>query len=118
MKDKQGQEFFAYKLNFYHLRAHDWEADNYDPVNGTITGKDNPGGYDAVNRYGDEYNVGFNSTGDSPWAAAYGLGIYHRAGYREIDLVDYDTRNLKIAAALRSASLILSGGLGDIGTGP
>ncbi|MEO6039412.1 MAG: carboxypeptidase-like regulatory domain-containing protein, partial [Saprospiraceae bacterium] len=123
LKDKKGQDFFAYKLNFYHLRAHDWEADNYDPVNGTLTGKDNPGGYDAVNRYGDEYNVGFNSTGDSPWASAYGLGIYHRTGYREIDLVDYDTRNYKANAALHfrlrpgqefeSPELILSSSFGS-----
>lgn len=123
IKDKKGQNFLAYKLNFYHLRARDWEADNHDPVNGTITGKDNPGGYDAVNIYGDEYNVGFNATGDSPWASAYGLGIFHRTGYREIDLVDYDTRNYKANAALHfrlnparefdSPELILSSSFGS-----
>lgn len=100
VKNKDGKDFFAYKLNFYHLRANDWVADNYDPVYGTQTGKDNPGRYDAVNIYGDEYNPGYNLTGESPWASEYGLGIYHRTGYKEEDIVDYGTRNYKANAAL------------------
>jgi iron complex outermembrane recepter protein len=100
LKNKKGSDFFAYKLNFYHLRAYDWVADNYDPVGGTKTGKNNPGGYDAVNRYGDEYQRGLDLTSESPWAREYGLGIYHRRGYNEVDLVDYNTRNYKANAAL------------------
>lgn len=98
LKNKNGQEFFAYKLNFSYMRAYDWEADNYDPVDDTDTGIGNPGRFDAVNIYGDEYFAGFDySTFD---LHSYpGLGIWHRTGYREKDLVDYNTRNAKANAA-------------------
>ncbi len=99
VNNKKGQPFFAYKFNFYYLSADDWEADNYDPVYNTETGVDNPGGYDAVNIYGDEYYSG-NDVSDAPIIQAPGLGTWHRTGYREIDLVDYDTRNIKANAAL------------------
>lgn len=104
-KNKAGNDVFAYKLNFFYLRAYDWVADNYDPVYGTESGRyyqplDNPGRYDAVNRYGDEYYAGFDATGESPWAQFYGLQQYHRSGYNEIDLVDYNTRNYKASASL------------------
>lgn len=96
--NKNGHPLFAYKLNFAYLRAYDWEADNYDPVDDTDTGIGNPGRYDAVNIYGDEYFAGFDySTFD---LHSYpGLGIWHRTGYREKDLVDYNTRNTKANAA-------------------
>jgi outer membrane receptor protein involved in Fe transport len=100
LRNRSGKDFLAYKLNFYHLRAYDWVADNYDPVFDTETGRNNPGRYDAVNRYGDEYNPGLDLTGESPWAAAYPLGVFHRTGYNEVDLVDYNTRNYKANAAL------------------
>jgi iron complex outermembrane recepter protein len=98
VKNRNGHDVFAYKLNFSHLRAYDWEADNYDPVDGTDTGVDNPGRYDAVNIYGDEYFAGFDfSTFD---LHSYpGLGTWHRTGYREKDLVDYNTRNTKANAS-------------------
>lgn len=128
-KNKKGDEFFAYKLNFFHLRANDWEADNYEPVTGEESGgpfyttEQNPGRYDAVNIYGDEYVPRFDATGNSPWSSTKaGLNIYHRTGYRETDLVDYNTRNTKANAALHfrtnpakgfeSPELILSSSFG------
>lgn len=104
-KNKSGHDAFAYKLNFFYLRAYDWVADNYDPVYGTEAGRyftpqENPGRYDAVNRYGDEYYAGFDATGESAWAQFYGLQQYHRSGYNEVDLVDYNTRNYKASASL------------------
>ena len=37
------------------MQANDWEADNLSSVDGSGTSlASNPGGYDAVNRYGDE----------------------------------------------------------------
>ncbi|PSR12455.1 MAG: TonB-dependent receptor [Bacteroidetes bacterium] len=86
----------GYKLNFSYFQANDWVADNYDPVDNTDTGRDNPGGYDAVNIYGDEFTSGSNFTKDlqNP-----GLGIIHRRGYTESDVVDYDSDNLKLGAA-------------------
>lgn len=96
-KNKDEQESFAYKLNFAYMRADDWQADNYDPVYDTETGFDNPGGYDAVNLYGDEY---LTSNDFSNSLANPGLGIIHRRGYREKELVDYESKNLKLGAAL------------------
>lgn len=95
---ENGKEWMAYKLNLFYLRADDWIADNYDAVYDTETGRNNPGGYDAVNIYGDEYYVGNDLSSASPWRYV-GMGIWHRPGYREVDLVDYDTRNLKANAA-------------------
>lgn len=87
----------GYKINVSYFQADDWVADNYEPVFDTTTGVDNPGGYDAVNIYGDEFTSGSDFRGDlqNP-----GLGIIHRRGYREIDVVDYDSDNLKLGAAV------------------
>jgi len=108
-KNKNGDEWFAYKLNLSYLSANDWEADNYDPVydednegigRAGYTRLQNPGGFDAVNIYGDEYNPLFDQTSTSLFDARAGLGQFHRRGYEERDLVDYDTRNLKSNIAL------------------
>lgn len=122
-KNKNKREFLAYKLNFYHLRANDWVADNYDPVYESRSASNNPGRYDAVNRYGDEYQAAYDLTGESAWANAYGLQVFHRTGYDEVDLVDYGTRNVKANAAVHfrtnpnkefdSPELILSSSLGS-----
>ena len=102
-KNKDGNAWFAYKLNGYFLKAYDWVADNYDPVTGTKTDRTNPGGYDAVNRYGDERVATYDYTISNkrqPWSNDVGLGQFHRTPYNEIDLVDYNTRNIKSNAAL------------------
>lgn len=99
IKNKKGQESFAYKMNFSFMRANDWEAENYDPVYDTQTGKDNPGRYDAVNIYGDEYFT-LNDLSTAPVWTFPGLGIWHRTGYKESELVDYNTRNFKGNVAL------------------
>jgi outer membrane receptor protein involved in Fe transport len=100
VKNKQGQPFFAYKFNLFGLRANDWVADNYEPIteaegNQVFSAANNPGGRNAVNIYGDEYTARFVSTYDS----RAGLNSYHRQGYREIDVVDYNTKNAKAGAA-------------------
>jgi iron complex outermembrane receptor protein len=98
-KNKDGVDKFAYKINLFYLQARDWEADNINPVDGSPVGIDNPGGYDAVNRYGDEDLAGGNNFTNQ--VSGYpGLGIFHRAGYMERDLVDYNTRNLKTNLAM------------------
>jgi iron complex outermembrane recepter protein len=100
-KNKSGHDAFAFKLNMFFLKAYDWVADNYDPVTGTNTGLKNPGGYDAVNRYGDERIATYDYTTTNklqPWNYI-GLGQFHRNGYNEVDLVDYNTRNIKANAA-------------------
>ncbi|MCF8246599.1 MAG: TonB-dependent receptor [Saprospiraceae bacterium] len=99
-QNKNGKDVFGYKINVSYLRADDWEADNYDPVYNTNTGVGNPGGFDAVNIYGDEYSGNMDRRKASPWLEPKAMGQWHRSGYREADLVDYDTRNLKTNAVL------------------
>ncbi len=121
-KNKNGDDFIAYKLNFSYMEAYDWIADNYDPVYDTKTGINNPGRYDAVNIYGDEYYPALDFSGGSPWNYP-GFGIAHRSGYREVDLVDYDTKNLKANVSVHfrtapskkeeSPELILSSSYGN-----
>ncbi len=100
LKNKDGKEKFGYKFNIFYMEALDWEAENYDPVFNTRSGRNNPGGYDAVNRYGDEVTETNNDySGPQGVTENPGLGYYHRTGYNEIDLADYNTRNLKLNAA-------------------
>lgn len=95
--NKDNLPSWAFKINAFGFSADDWVADNYNPVFGTDSPQDNPGGYDAINVYGDEFQSynNFSSVLSSP-----GLGRIHRRGYREIDLVDYDSENLKLGGAL------------------
>lgn len=98
IKNKNGQDVFGYKVNLFYMKAYDWVADNYDPVSGTRSGKDNPGRYDKVNSYGDEYKVIFDESKTALFRPQAGMGIYHRRGYDEKDVVDYHTKNLKANA--------------------
>lgn len=98
--NKNGDDFFAYKLNFAYLTADDWVADNYDPItdyegNRVFGPAENPGRTDAVNIYGDEYRTEFASLFDQ----RAGLNSFNRTGYKEEDLVDYNTENLKAGVA-------------------
>jgi len=99
VKNKDDLPWMAYKLNFSYLRADDWVADNESAVYDTDTDENNYGGYDAVNTYGDEYSSNTDLSG-LPGFQFPGLRQWHRRGYKESDLVDYDTRNLKTAAAI------------------
>ncbi|MFC2176061.1 TonB-dependent receptor domain-containing protein [Bacteroidota bacterium] len=94
IKNKAGEEKFGYKINLFYLQANDWVADNIEPIYDLGVSATNPGGYDAVNRYGDEDLAGGNDY--SKQIANYpGLGTFYRRGYLEKDLVDYNTRNFK-----------------------
>lgn len=95
--NEEGNQVFAYKLNAEYLRADDWVANNFDKVDGTEFGTDNPGGYDAVNIYGDEFSNAFNFS-ESGLSSTPGLIYFSRTGYREEDLVDYGTENYKAGA--------------------
>ncbi len=99
-KNKNGDLFSAIKFNLFYLAANDWVANNFSPVDGTQTGIGNPGGFDAVNIYGDEY-FSLNDFSDPAnlSQSSAGLGTFHRTGYREEDLVDYDTKNFKAGIA-------------------
>lgn len=118
-QNKAGEDKFAFKLNFSYLSANDWVADNANAVQGLDTDEENPGGYDAVNRYGDEnLSPNINNALDlqSRWMTP-GLRRWHRTGYWEKDIVDYDTKNLKASAALHylfteDIELIMASNLG------
>ncbi|HPQ20367.1 MAG TPA: carboxypeptidase-like regulatory domain-containing protein [Saprospiraceae bacterium] len=100
-KNKNGDDWAAIKINAFAFKADDWKAENYNPVDdieinpvdsARIT-TSNPGGFDAVNIYGDE----FNKTAFSQ--STVGIGRYYRNGYKEVDLVDYGTKNQKASCA-------------------
>lgn len=102
-KNKKGEDKFAYKINMSFMHAYDWEADNMNATEQSLTTAENPGGYDAVNRYGDEELGGyeFNYTQTPQQKNFYsGLGVIYRNGYREQDIVDYNTRNIKLNGAM------------------
>jgi outer membrane receptor protein involved in Fe transport len=100
--NKDGQKTVAYKFTFAYLTADDWEAENYQAVDGSLTPTGNPGGWDAVNIYGDEYDLfgDFTQNTTNLFNDAAGLGTVHRTGYLEKDLVDYDTRNIKASGSV------------------
>lgn len=100
IKNKDGVEKIAYKINAFYMRANDWEANNMQPTPDSKDVVGNPGGYDAVNRYGDEDLTGMNNATSLSQQAQYpGLKRWYRDGYKERDLVDYNSENLKLAGA-------------------
>ena len=101
-QNKKGRDIFAYKLNFFYMRANDWQATNYNPSTDSEVGIDNPGGYDAVNRYGDEALSGlYDWVSDSLTRKNFpGLGYIYRTGYKESDLVNYNSQNIKANVAM------------------
>lgn len=119
-QNKKGEDKFAYKFNLHFMKALDWSADNMDPTEQSLADAKNPGGYDAVNRYGDEELGGyeFNFAGTPQLKSTYpGLGVIYRNGYRERDLVDYNTWNVKLNGAFHyrfkpDVELILSSNFG------
>ncbi len=98
IENDEGDPFFAYKINFFRFEAYDWEATNYDPIDGSSVSALNPGRFDAVNIYGDEFQPRFDYT-PPPGNAYRGLGTIYRTGYKEVDLVDYNTNNTKVSVS-------------------
>ena len=102
-KNKEDQDIFAFKVNISYMQAQDWEANNIAAVDGT-TSSNNPGGYDAVNIYGDEDIGGDLNDVSNNFNLNYltqpGLGKFHRTGYLEKDIVDYNTKNFKTQASI------------------
>ena len=87
----------AFKVNLAYITADDWQATNYNNlnVNGAQTGVNDPArgagvatNYDGVNVYGDET------------LRAVGGKNVSRTGFRELDLVDYNTKSFKFNGAL------------------
>lgn len=99
-KNKKGRETFAFKINAAYNQVYDWEANDYGPKRGPKQDSIalNPGGFDAVNVYGDESSANFSTLFEQ--FRHPGLNRFYRTGYREEDIVDYDSYNLKTTAAL------------------
>ena len=99
-KNKSGKETFAFKINAAYNQVYDWEANDYTPKRGRTRDSllANPGGFDAVNVYGDESSANFSTLFEQ--FRHPGLNRYHQTGYKEEDIVDYDSYNLKATAAL------------------
>ena len=101
IKNKKGEDKFAYKLNFFSMKANDWEATNYNQTIDSKNSPSNPGGYDAINIYGDEaLSGGNNYTNYSSQINFPGMGVIYRSGYKEADLVNYNTNNIKTQASI------------------
>ena len=101
-RNKKGRDVFAFKANLFYMRAYDWVANNMDATLDSKAKTNNPGGYDAVNRYGDEI-YGTASSDQVSKSSKYtdpGLGAFYRDGYNEKDLVNYNTRNFKTNVVL------------------
>lgn len=99
--NKKGEKKLGIKINALYMQADDWEAENYNPTSDSEYDSENSGGYDAVNIYGDEAQEANNDyTEPSNQLENPGLGYFYRTGYREIDLVNYGTDNLKLNTSL------------------
>jgi outer membrane receptor protein involved in Fe transport len=119
--NKEGYKFLAYKFNVFAFKALDWAADNQSQIYNGGFSSSNPGRFDAVNTYGDEYFPA-NDYAEDPNGKP-GLGTFFRTGYRESDLVDYNTKNVKANASVHlrlkpeleenSPELIVAGNVGQ-----
>ncbi len=101
-KNKNGTDKFAFKVNFSYLRADDWAATNMAASTNSWQPATNFGGYDAVNRYGDELPTKYSLNYDDVLSRRNypGLGQIFRTGYEEKDVLNYNVRNIKANAAL------------------
>ena len=89
---------WAIKVNGIYALIDDWAADQYGPSRGSFSDSisgDNPGRFDAVNVYGDEPSGDFTSLFEQTPVRHPGLGRFYRTGYREDELIDYESYNLK-----------------------
>ena len=88
----------AFKLNLSYIRANDWQATNYNNlnVNGEQVGVNDPArGLGVAPNYD-----GVNVSGDEAQASLLPNQSVSRTGYKEVDLVDYNTKSLKFNGAV------------------
>ncbi|RIV22347.1 TonB-dependent receptor [Fibrisoma montanum] len=104
----------AFKVNLSYIKAKDWQATNYTNLNGGGNADPNRGpgtaiNYDGMNVYGDENQANILTVGQALVAArqlpSAALALLpnrnvSRTGYPEVNLVDYDTKSLKINGAV------------------
>lgn len=98
-KNKNGNEFLAYKVNLSYMTADDWEANNFAPIDSSKVAANHYAGYDAVNIHGDEYDPVFDLNKVAPWSTR-GITSFYRNGYKESELLEYGTDNYKANMSL------------------
>ncbi len=95
-----GGNYAAAKVNFSFLKGTDWYAVDYSDTDQSLINKNLKGSrssnpsYDGMNVYGDEIATDLDLT-------AYGLGVIRvsRTGYKEVELSDYEAKNVKADVA-------------------
>ncbi|MEZ0611022.1 carboxypeptidase-like regulatory domain-containing protein [Fibrella sp. WM1] len=108
----------AFKVNLSYIKADDWQATNYSNLNvaGAQTGINDPArglgvapNYDGVNTYGDEAQANLLTVANSlisagrlpaSAAALFPNRSVSRTGFREVDMVDYNTKSFKFNGAV------------------
>ena len=106
----------AFKVNLSYLKAQDWQATNYTDLNNpnsSVADPTRPLGtppnYDGMNVYGDENQQNLRTVGQALITAgrlpASALALFpnasvSRTGYLESNVVDYNTKSLKINGAV------------------
>lgn len=98
-RNKKGDDFLAYKINFSYLSADDWEANNFSPIDSSRVPASHYAGFDAVNIHGDEYDPAFDLRNVAPWSTR-GMTVFYRNGYKESELLEYETDNYKANMSL------------------
>ena len=99
---------FAFKIGAQYFQANDWLAnDTSNYLRNGASGKVIPGtrqsdpNYDGVNRYGDETSFDLRpfirAIGGPPFADPIPVS---RTGYNEIDVIDPETKNIKLSGAV------------------
>ncbi|MFM7726135.1 MAG: TonB-dependent receptor plug domain-containing protein, partial [Flavobacteriales bacterium] len=77
-RNENDKPWFAYKLNVLYLSAEDWHANNTSPIYGSFNNASNPGRFDAVNVYGDEYFGANDYSTASPFSQQFrGIGSFY-----------------------------------------
>ncbi len=91
---------FAFKVNFSYLTAQDWWAADYSQHAEEDPGQFNTN-YNGINIYGDAIatTLNFDALAGAP-PETFGAEKIARTGYKEVDLIDYDTESIKGSVGL------------------
>ncbi len=96
---------FAFKVNFSYLQAEDWWATDYSQHAEEDPGQYNTN-YNGVNIYGDaiattlDFDAIAASVGIVAPPGTFGREKIARTGYKEVDLIDYNTKSMKASVSL------------------
>ena len=100
IENDEGDAVFAYKVNAFAFSAYDWEATNYSPVDSSWLDDSNPGDMTPSTFTGMNTLKYHGFCGRREGSTEY-IGLINRSSgdTREVDLVDYNTNNLKFGVS-------------------